>query len=108
MPVQVEELPDNKVRLRVDVPREDMHHAVEHATADLAESVGGTMESLYFGFGESDVYVTVDLPDNESAAAVAIGVNAAGGATVRTTVLLSPEEVDGAAKRSVSYRPPGS
>jgi trigger factor len=39
MPVQVEELPDNKVRLRVDVPREDMHHAVEHATADLAESV---------------------------------------------------------------------
>jgi trigger factor len=39
MAVQVEELPDNKVRLRVDVPREDMHHAVEHATADLADSV---------------------------------------------------------------------
>src|SRR5947208_16861168 len=39
MAVQVEELPDNKVRLKVDVPREDMHHAVEHATADLAESV---------------------------------------------------------------------
>ena len=78
------------------------------AIKELAESVGGTMESLYFGFGESDVYVTVDLPDNESAAAVAIGVNAAGGATVRTTVLLTPEEVDAAAKRSVSYRPPGS
>ena len=39
MAVQVEELPDNKVRLRIDVPRADMHHAVEHATADLAESV---------------------------------------------------------------------
>ena len=39
MAVQVEELPDNKVRLKVDVPREEMHHAVEHATADLAESV---------------------------------------------------------------------
>jgi trigger factor len=39
MAVQVEELPDNKVRLQVDVPRADMHHAVEHATADLAESV---------------------------------------------------------------------
>jgi trigger factor len=37
--VQVEELADNKVRLKVDVPREDMQHAVEHATSDLAGSV---------------------------------------------------------------------
>jgi trigger factor len=37
--VQVEELADNKVRLKVDVPREDMRHAVEHATTDLAGSV---------------------------------------------------------------------
>jgi trigger factor len=36
---QVEELPDNKVRLTVDVPREDVHHAVEHAASDLAENV---------------------------------------------------------------------
>jgi trigger factor len=36
---QVEELPDNKVRLTVDVPRADVHHAVEHAASDLAESV---------------------------------------------------------------------
>src|ERR687883_1578971 len=35
----VEELPNNKVRLRVDVPREDVHHAVEHAASDLAASV---------------------------------------------------------------------
>ena len=35
----VEELPDNKVRLTVDVPREDIHHAVEHAASDLAASV---------------------------------------------------------------------
>jgi trigger factor len=34
----VEELPDNKVRLTVDVPREDVHHAVEHAASDLAAS----------------------------------------------------------------------
>jgi trigger factor len=37
--VQVEELDDNKVRLRVDVPREDIRHAIEHATSDLAGSV---------------------------------------------------------------------
>jgi trigger factor len=37
--VQVEELADNRVRLKVDVPREDMRHAIEHATSDLAGSV---------------------------------------------------------------------
>src|SRR5881396_1657631 len=35
----VVELPDNKVRLTVDVPGEDVHHAVEHAASDLASSV---------------------------------------------------------------------
>ena len=49
-----------------------------------------------------------DLPDNEAAVAVAITVNAAGGAVTKTTVLLTPEEVDSAAQRSVDYRAPGS
>ena len=78
------------------------------AVAQLAESVGGKLESFYFAFGDPDVYTVVDLPDNESAAAVALKVNAAGGASVRTVVLLTPEEVDAAAKRSVDYRPPGA
>jgi trigger factor len=39
MSAQVEELPDNRVRLTVDVPKADVHHAVEHAASDLAESV---------------------------------------------------------------------
>jgi uncharacterized protein with GYD domain len=78
------------------------------AVAQVAESVGGRLESFYFGFGDHDAYVTVDLPDNESAAAVALTVNAAGGATVKTIVLLTPEEVDAAARRSVEYRAPGA
>jgi len=78
------------------------------AIAKLAESVGGQIESFYFAFGDHDVYVIADFPDNESAAAVALTVNAAGGAAVRTVVLLTPEEVDAAAKRSVDYRPPGA
>lgn len=78
------------------------------AVAQVAESVGGEMESFHFAFGDRDAYVIADLPDNESAAAVALTVNAAGGATVRTTVLLTPEEVDAAAQRSVDYRPPGA
>jgi uncharacterized protein with GYD domain len=78
------------------------------AVAQVAESAGGKLESFYFAFGDRDAYVVVDLPDNEAATAVALTVNAAGGATVRTVVLLTPEEVDAAAERSVDYRPPGS
>jgi len=77
------------------------------AVATVAESLGGRLENFYFAFGDHDVYTVLDLPDNESAAAVALAVNAAGGASVRTVVLLTPEEVDAAAKRSVDYRPPG-
>jgi uncharacterized protein with GYD domain len=78
------------------------------AVAQVAESVGGRLEAFYFAFGDRDAYVIADLPDNESAAAVAVTVNAAGGATVKTVVLLTPEEVDAAAQRSVEYRPPGA
>jgi uncharacterized protein with GYD domain len=77
------------------------------AIAAMAEGLGGSIDNLYFAFGDHDVYVVVDLPDNEAAAAVALAVNGAGGATTKTTVLLTPEQVDEAAKRSVDYRPPG-
>jgi uncharacterized protein with GYD domain len=78
------------------------------AIAKLAESVGGQLESFYFAFGDRDVYTIVDLPDNESAAAIALTATAAGGVALRTVVLLTPEEVDAAANRSVEYRPPGA
>jgi len=38
MQTQVEELPENKVRLTVQVPSHDVHHAVEHAASDLAST----------------------------------------------------------------------
>jgi hypothetical protein len=47
------------------------------------------------------------LPDNASAAAVALAVSQAGAATTRTVVLLTPEEIDAASKKAVDYRPPG-
>ena len=78
------------------------------AVAETIEGLGGKLESFYFGFGECDAYVTADLPDNESAAAISLAVNGAGGATTRTVVLLTPEEVDKAAERSVRYRSPGA
>ena len=78
------------------------------AVAQAVSSVGGQLESFHFGFGDEDSYVIVDLPDNEAAVALVLTVNAAGGATVKTTALLTPEQVDEAANRSVDYRPPGS
>ncbi len=78
------------------------------AVAQVAESVGGRLESFHFALGERDAYVVVDLPDNETATAVALTVNATGVASVTTVALLTPEEVDAAAKRSVDYRPPGT
>jgi len=77
------------------------------AIAEMLEGLGGSLESMYFAFGDADVVVIADLPDNEAATAVALTVNAAGGAATRTWVLLTPEEVDAAAKLSVSYRAPG-
>ena len=39
MAMHVEELPDNRVRLTVEVPQADLQHAVEHATSDLVRSL---------------------------------------------------------------------
>jgi uncharacterized protein with GYD domain len=77
------------------------------AIASLAEGLGGRLEAFYFSFGDSDVHTIVELPDNEAAAAVAMTVNASGAVNIRTTILLTPEEVDAAARRSVDYTPPG-
>jgi uncharacterized protein with GYD domain len=77
------------------------------AISRLAESAGGKLESFHFAFGERDAYVIVDLPDNESAAAIALTANASGAVSVETVALLTPEEVDAAANRSVDYTPPG-
>jgi uncharacterized protein with GYD domain len=75
--------------------------------AKATEGVGGKLESFYFAFGGTDVYAIADLPDNVTAAALALAVNQGGAASTRTVVLLTPEEMDQAAKKTVAYRPPG-
>jgi uncharacterized protein with GYD domain len=74
----------------------------------LVESVGGKVEAFYYAFGETDLYVIADLPDNESMAAVALMVAASGAIAIKTTVLLTPAEVDEAAKKTPIYQPPGA
>ena len=71
------------------------------------KSVGGKVEAVYFAFGKSDVIVIMDAPDNVSAAACSTVINASGAVNVRTTVLLTPEDIDAAVKKTVKYRAPG-
>jgi uncharacterized protein with GYD domain len=73
----------------------------------LLGSVGGRVEAFYYAFGDTDAFVTVDLPDNVTAAALSLTINATGAVTVKVTALLTPEEIDAAAKKTLAYRPPG-
>ncbi len=77
------------------------------AVEQLAKSLGGTVEALYYAFGDDDIFVIFDLPDNVSATTASLVVNASGAAKVKMTVLLTPKEVDQATKKSVDYLPPG-
>ena len=74
----------------------------------LVQGLGGKLEAFYYALGDADVYCIVDLPDNASVAAVSMTVAAAGAASLSTVALLTPEEIDDAAEKSVDYRPPGS
>lgn len=77
------------------------------AVQELISSAGGEMESFYWALGDDDAYVTVQLPDNVSAAAVSLAVNQVGAVTIKTTPLLTAEELDQAARKTVNYRAPG-
>ena len=78
------------------------------AIAKAVAALGGKVESFNFAFGAVDAYVIADLPDNATAAAMALAVGQSGLASVRTVVLMTPEEVDGAVQKQVAYRGPGN
>jgi uncharacterized protein with GYD domain len=77
------------------------------AVETAIKALGGHLEAYYFAFGDSDVIVISDVPDNITAAAIAIGISATGTVGVKTTVLLTPEEVDAATKKTLSFRAAG-
>lgn len=77
------------------------------AAAGAVQGLGGKLESFYYAFGDTDVFAVAELPDNMSAAALSLAVAGSGAVTAKTTVLMTPEEMDQATKKTVSYRPPG-
>ena len=65
------------------------------------------MEVCYFAFGDNDFYFIADIPDNVSAIAGSLLSNDSGTVRLRNTVLITPEEVDKAVKKTMEWRPPG-
>jgi uncharacterized protein with GYD domain len=78
------------------------------ATAAAIESVGGSLESFHFAFGDADVFIVCDLPDEASAAALSMLVNSSGAIRGTMIPLMTAEDLDRAAALSPSFRPPGT
>jgi uncharacterized protein with GYD domain len=74
----------------------------------LVANIGGQMEAFYFAFGDADVYVIADLPDDTTAAAVAMAVASSGVGSIETVKLLTPDQVDAARGIDTGYKPPGA
>jgi uncharacterized protein with GYD domain len=71
------------------------------------EEVGGKLESMYFAFGDVDCFLIADLPDNSSAAAFSLAANESGVMVSRTVVLMTPDELDDAVAKKITFRAPG-
>ena len=73
----------------------------------LATSLGGTVESVYYAFGEYDIYTIINMPDKASMAAFSLKVSATGLVSIRCVALMTAEEIDEAVKMTSEYRAPG-
>ncbi|HVL52788.1 MAG TPA: GYD domain-containing protein [Vitreimonas sp.] len=78
------------------------------AAQEVVGSTGGTLESIYWAFGEDDFYVIADFPDHAAASAASLKVGSSGAIRIRTVVLLTAEDLDAAKELSPTYRPPGT
>jgi uncharacterized protein with GYD domain len=77
------------------------------ALVDALTSVGGSLESFYYAFGDTDVLGVFDVPDQSGAAALSLMINSTGNVDVRLKPLMTPEDIDEAVRKAPSYRAPG-
>jgi len=73
----------------------------------LVKSLGGKLEAYYFAYGEYDGIAVVEGQDILNHLAGTLAINLSGVVKTKTTVLITPEEVDQAVKKIPSYRAPG-
>lgn len=78
------------------------------ALRQTIEGMGGTLDDLFYAFGDWDLFLITELPDDEAATAVSLNISAAGALEVSVTVIVTPETVDAAVSKTVPYRAPGA
>ncbi len=78
------------------------------AVQQMVEKAGGKLHSFFFALGEADVCGIAEFPDGASALGMSLAINASGAVQFRTTLLVTPEEMDAAVKQSFKYTPPGA
>jgi uncharacterized protein with GYD domain len=100
---------------KVDYSVEGLRGVVKEGAASraafidkMASNLGGHLESFDFAFGHPDVYAIVTIPDDTTAAAVAIAIGASGVGSIETVKLITPEEADAALAIETGYRPPSA
>jgi uncharacterized protein with GYD domain len=74
----------------------------------MVAKAGGKMQAFYFAIGDADVYGITEFPDTATAVAFSLAVNASGAVHLQSTLLLTPEEMDAATKKTIGYRSPGA
>jgi len=77
------------------------------AIEQLVKSMGAKLEAYYFAYGEYDGIAIVEGKDMVNHVAGILAINASGAVKTKTTVLITPEEIDQAVKMIPSYRAPG-
>ncbi|WP_336714835.1 GYD domain-containing protein [Arthrobacter sp. USHLN218] len=77
------------------------------AVVQALESVGGSLECIYYAFGETDVLGVFDIPDQSGAVALSLMINSSGAVDLHLTPLMTPEDLDAAVSKTPSYRAPG-
>jgi uncharacterized protein with GYD domain len=74
----------------------------------MIEKAGGRLHAFYFALGNADVIGIAEFPDQATAMALSLAVNASGAVHFHNTTLVTPEEMDAATKKQIGYRPPGA
>ena len=82
----------------------------EQQVGQVVERLGGKIETFYYAFGEYDIVLVADFPDNESAAALSLAATSGGAVkSITTTPLMTKSEGMEAMRKAAGagYRPPG-
>lgn len=78
------------------------------AVRRMVEGVGGTMDLFYYAYGDADAYVVVDVPSQDAALSLSLAVNACGAVTLSMVPLISPAQLDAAARNVRASVGPGA